>query len=130
MASVYLFTFMSAYYVFNVVLIYTVVSMQDVHMPVMGGLEATQHIRRYEETINDTGRTQQGATAAINGPNDMSLRRRRRRIPIIAVRWSWRISIRVTHILIFNTPLHGCFVLTDCFSKYSADDGRCIDGQY
>ena len=55
-------------------------------MPVMGGLEATQHIRKYEETINDTGRTQQGATAAINGSHDTSLRRKKRRIPIIAVR--------------------------------------------
>lgn len=60
-------------------------------MPVMGGLEATQHIRKYEETINDTGQTQQGAPPAFNGLNDTSLRRRRRRIPIIAVRLFWHI---------------------------------------
>ena len=63
-------------------------SMQDVHMPVMGGLEAAQHIRKYEEVINDTVRTQQGTA----GPDDVNFCRRKRRIPIIAVRSLWHIS--------------------------------------
>lgn len=54
-------------------------------MPVMDGLEATRHIRMYEEScssalINDTVRTHQGATAA-SGMSLQSIRR----IPIIAV---------------------------------------------
>lgn len=54
-------------------------------MPVMDGLEATRHIRMYEEScssalINDTVRTHQGATAA-SGMSLQSIRR----IPIIAM---------------------------------------------